>query len=228
MLLTPVALVAAAAALSMFRPLFLALTSEDGPVEWLQVATLVVIVIWAGRLTRALWRVDDRALAGLYGLVTVGALFVSIEEVSWGQRIIGLVTPDGLAEINRQGETNIHNIPILQRAFGFAELVAATYAIVAGLAIGILQPRVRRLYLLVPPAFLASAFAIPAIYRLARYTFVPVAGQSVNRVAELAELALYVGILAFVVLALRRLRLEIGEEEPAPQRVGSPPVQGAS
>ena len=34
------------------------------------------------------------------------------------------------------------------------------------------------------------------------------AGQTLNRFAEIAELMLYLGILAFVVLALRRLRAE--------------------
>ncbi len=227
LLVLPLALTAGIATLAAFRPLFVAVTSEDGLVEWLQVAALVMIALWAGRLARDLQRHADRPRSALYALVTVGALFVAIEEISWGQRIVGLVTPDAIAELNRQGETNVHNIPFVQRAFGLAELAAAGYALVAGLVVAVLQPRVRRLYVLVPPAFLASAFAIPAIYRLARYTIVPQAGQSINRVGELAELSLYAGILAFVVLALRRLRAEMGRA-PEPEGRGTSRVQGAS
>lgn len=39
------------------------------------------------------------------------------EEISWGQRIFGWDTPDMLLEINAQGETNLHNIPIIEYNF---------------------------------------------------------------------------------------------------------------
>jgi hypothetical protein len=37
-------------------------------------------------------------------------LFVGGEEISWGQRIIGVTTPESLAVINVQNEINLHNI----------------------------------------------------------------------------------------------------------------------
>lgn len=42
----------------------------------------------------------------------MGALFfwAAGEEISWGQHILGTVTPDWLAKINGQQETNLHNI----------------------------------------------------------------------------------------------------------------------
>lgn len=36
-------------------------------------------------------------------------LFFAVEEISWGQRIIGFETPDFLALSNTQEEFNIHN-----------------------------------------------------------------------------------------------------------------------
>ena len=35
---------------------------------------------------------------------------VALEEISWGQRILGLRTPELLLEVNRQKELNLHNI----------------------------------------------------------------------------------------------------------------------
>ena len=32
------------------------------------------------------------------------------EEISWGQRILGIETPESLEGINDQGETNLHNL----------------------------------------------------------------------------------------------------------------------
>lgn len=210
-LITPVAVVLALAALLAVPPVFLAVTQEDGYLEWGQVLVLALIAGSAAALSRSLARQDRRGLATLYVVVTVGTLFVLFEEVSWGQRIIGLVTPDFLAEINRQGETNIHNIRVIQWLFGFGELVVAVYAIGAGLVAASVRPDLARFYPLVPPAFLATAFLLPGAYRLVRYTVAQEPGRTLNRLAEVAELSLYLGILVFVVLVLIRVRREASE-----------------
>ena len=46
-------------------------------------------------------------------------VFVAGEEISWGQRIIGLATPDFLIDLNAQGEFNVHNINTLIRWFNY-------------------------------------------------------------------------------------------------------------
>lgn len=46
---------------------------------------------------------------------------VAGEEISWGQRIFGLDTPEVLQSVNWQGEITLHNIGPLQRA-GFHEM----------------------------------------------------------------------------------------------------------
>jgi len=45
----------------------------------------------------------------LFLLFSIGLFFVSLEEISYGQRIFGWKTPDKIQEINIQKETNIHN-----------------------------------------------------------------------------------------------------------------------
>ena len=44
----------------------------------------------------------------------LGILFLVIflEEISWGQRIFNITTPESIREINMQGELNIHNLEI--------------------------------------------------------------------------------------------------------------------
>ena len=52
----------------------------------------------------------------------------ALEEISWGQRIIGWETPPDFAVMNYQGETNLHNLfnPYIDYAYGlFASLIAA-------------------------------------------------------------------------------------------------------
>lgn len=48
-------------------------------------------------------------------LAALGFFFFGMEEISWGQRIIGWETPQSWAEANYQEETNLHNLlnPVL-------------------------------------------------------------------------------------------------------------------
>lgn len=51
----------------------------------------------------------------VFHLVLATLMFLAFaEEISWGQRIFGWQSPDALAEINTQGETNIHNLKWFQ------------------------------------------------------------------------------------------------------------------
>ena len=47
-----------------------------------------------------------------WAFITIGGLFfwAAGEEISWGQHMFGTLTPEWLANINDQNETNIHNI----------------------------------------------------------------------------------------------------------------------
>jgi hypothetical protein len=208
-LVAPIAILATAGVLALVaRPAFLALTSEDGLLEWSEFVVVLLVVGASAALGLTCWRHGLRPPGLFYALAAMGALFVALEEISWGQRVFDLVTPTELGAINRQGETNVHNIPLVQSLFGLAELAVAVYAVVASAVVAVRRPAIRHLYLVVPPLFLAGLFLVPALYRLARYTVVQEAGQTLNRVAEIAELMLYLGILVFVVLALRRLRAE--------------------
>lgn len=43
-------------------------------------------------------------------LLAIGVFFVALEEISWGQRIVGFGTPTLMTDYNLQGETNVHNL----------------------------------------------------------------------------------------------------------------------
>ena len=48
-------------------------------------------------------------------LLAVGLLFIGGEEISWGQRIFGIRTPEVIESLNDQGELNLHNIGALEK-----------------------------------------------------------------------------------------------------------------
>ncbi len=52
----------------------------------------------------------NRLLTAWMVLMAVCSFYLAGEEASWGQHYLGWVTPDDIAELNDQGETNLHNM----------------------------------------------------------------------------------------------------------------------
>jgi hypothetical protein len=85
---------------------------EDGIVEWLTVLGLILGCIvclrrfFQLRKNRTAW----------FLLVTIGLglllFFAAGEEISWGQRILGIKSSEFFKEKNSQGETNLHNLVV--------------------------------------------------------------------------------------------------------------------
>ncbi|MCY4027264.1 MAG: hypothetical protein OXH75_13255 [Acidobacteria bacterium] len=87
-------------------------TAEDGLLEWLTVLALGAIAVvlanrlWKYRLSFT-WR-QRSVLAALVVLATFGAG----EEISWGQRLLGIETSEFFLDHNRQQEINLHNLVV--------------------------------------------------------------------------------------------------------------------
>lgn len=85
---------------------------EDGFVEWLTVVALVASAVlmlrraWALRKVRTPWFLFVTVMAAAVFLFGAG------EEISWGQRLFSVETPEWLAERNKQSEMNLHNLVI--------------------------------------------------------------------------------------------------------------------
>lgn len=70
---------------------------------------LIGLIAFVGTATHYAKR--RKPLATALSILTALVLLVMIgEELSWGQRIFGWATPDSIAAINKQGETNLHNM----------------------------------------------------------------------------------------------------------------------
>lgn len=106
-----------------------ALCREDGVIEWLTavlylLAAILIVVAGKTQTIGKIW---------FWGL---GLLFFAIagEEISWGQRIFGIPTPDTLQAINVQHELSLHNISGIHervRMFGLLFILGFCYLLPA-------------------------------------------------------------------------------------------------
>lgn len=100
-------------ALAAIRPsLAVWLVREDGLVQWLQFALLAataVVLIAGARAAR------ERGARRAFALLAALTIMLAMEEISWGQRVLGIATPAFIREANVQGELTLHNLEPFQR-----------------------------------------------------------------------------------------------------------------
>lgn len=83
---------------------------EDGLVEWLTV--IFLLASSSVCFFRVFTLRGHRPKLFIFCTVMLGLLFIfgAGEEISWGQRIFGIESPEFFKEYNGQGETNLHNL----------------------------------------------------------------------------------------------------------------------
>jgi hypothetical protein len=88
---------------------FVWITGEDSVLEYLQ----FMFYLFSGFISYKIFlllKKKKRFFSLLFLIFSIVLFFISLEEISYGQRIFGFTTPEQIKEINLQEETNIHNI----------------------------------------------------------------------------------------------------------------------
>lgn len=145
---------------------YMDMTEEDQFVEWTTYFALfisgVMSLVIAGR------RLQKRLPFFMFFLLFgVASVLFAFEEISWGQRVIGIESPEYFIEHSDQKEVNVHNV--LQQRFEIkTKFIASQVLFFFGAVFPVLfyDPRFRRLFqkvrLVVPSIALAPGFLIAA------------------------------------------------------------------
>jgi len=162
--LFPLLAVALIAACKLTPRLYMAVIREDGLVEWATALVYCVATAFAVSLVFHFWRDKEKIYALLYGILAIGMFFVAMEEISWGQRQLGLETPDTIRDINYKGEFNLHNVSSFPLHESY--IVVGLYGAFSRLiSTSLLRIRNKKfINLLTPPYALCLYFFIPFAY----------------------------------------------------------------
>ena len=200
------------------RNLFRFLLAEDGPIEWATFAGFIIAMLLGIAISNAFLKTSNRGYAWFFGVFSIAMLFCAGEELSWGQRIFDLPTPEPLRIPGVQDEIVFHNIG---GKFGIFNMALLLVELVAGLAY-FLKRRVTQgrkdthVNYLFPPLCLSSSFAIALIYKVLQLTIwqdTATVEYVIRKYAEWTELCLAFGLVMFAWLVLRQLRISVASRQ---------------
>lgn len=193
---------------------YTAMVREDGPVEYATSAAYFAAGWIAVIVGRGLLRRDERLLGVLWLGLAVALVLVGFEEISWGQRVLDVPTPELLAS-NVQNEMNLHNLPWAQRGLHGAYVVVGLFGALAWAAVPARSsPRVRELAAWLVPAGVLFSFFLPValfylVFDLTPRAFIGSDSLRFGFVSsfdqEPVEMLLAFGFLAFTLHAWARL-----------------------
>ena len=198
--------------------LFYGMVQEDGALEW---GTFWAFLLAAGvaGVGAVRQRRDDGSLPWCFVGLAIFCFVVAMEEISWGQRLLGYRPHSYFLEHNFQQEFNLHNVTSTKLRMLALKTVIGGYGVALPLlllvpAVGRLAGRIR---LFGPPTTLIPAFAA---------TFLIYAAYPFKFAGEVAELMLGLGFL-FAQLARVRPLPPAGGPGRAPTQAAEIALYGA-
>lgn len=185
------------------QELFRFLVEEDSVIE---TAQFIFYLLSAGILFKLgrNWLSKNKVVAFSLILVSLLFLIVAGDEISWGQRIFNISTPEEIAINNTQEEITIHNMvfvfPLVYKGYLLLGFLGGTAWLIDGLLERALSDKLRKQYqksheirqLFVPQWYLSSYFLIAFAYNLNKVYLNPAMGESLWE--EPMELLLVSGI----------------------------------
>jgi hypothetical protein len=111
---------------------FRVLVKEDGLLENIQFIFFLLSCGLSWHLAIEMRRCGEKNTSIFFWLGVILFFFIAMEEISWGQRIFAIPTPEWLLPLNYQRELNLHNIPY----FGMSKiyLFVGGYGVFSGAA----------------------------------------------------------------------------------------------
>jgi formate hydrogenlyase subunit 3/multisubunit Na+/H+ antiporter MnhD subunit len=209
-------MLAGAATALMGKEVYKWFTGEDGAAENLQVLFFALAFVLCFPVIARLWKAGAQArqaklFAAMYLVLSLGLFFIIGEELSWGQRIFGWETSEELKAINKQEETNIHNIEGIGDKIKWLHVVMGAYGTILPLIFLRAQISARPLdavSLLVPHFTLLPYFLSTLLWRLQANLWKPPKRLYfvITEYSEVMELVLAIAFFVFLLFQFRNLK----------------------
>ena len=194
---------------------------EGGLFEYGTSLAYILAFVFALPVARYFYQTKQKRLGFFYYFMAGCFLFVGLEELSWGQHLLGWHSPSFFETYNSQQETTLHNLIWVNEYIDYGYWILG---LVGGIA-WLLIPRMKHwrlnVYYLIPDWYLSSFFFLVCYsYTIRAYDYyeeiqsffqsvnLGFLGQFILPFGEFAELLLGLGFLFFVMALYVKQGLE--------------------
>ncbi len=214
---------------TFFSEFYIFIVHEDSILEYTQVAFYIFSSFICWYAAHCFYKEGLLLHCILYVLLALGLGLVSIEEVSWGQRILNLENPEYFGEHNVQKEISLHNLDIIQPLLGWLYTLTGFYGAFSSWLSGLWMPRERLdgkhlINFITPEWFVSSYFFfgffvyflfgfVRPLVMLLGLDYMEIGSYFSWRDEEVSELFLSMGFFVFAITKVIRIK-DLQREKP--------------
>jgi hypothetical protein len=184
---------------------FFNLVKEDHFIENSQFLALFISSITSLYLAFKFYKFN-KLLSVLYLFAALGLFFVSGDEISWGQRLLGINSPEYIARNNAQEEINVHNLYFFNNIIGFIYMLVGLYGAFSWAIVRKPDKPLRFLTWITPQKELFFFFFAGFLYNLYALLSQVYNLYFIGEWSEVAELMLDLGVLIFLLSVFLKIK----------------------
>lgn len=193
------------------RPAVLWTLRENRPVELLTFIIFILSSVRGFIVARQMKTIgESRYSVAFISAFSFLLFLIAMEEVAWGQWIFGFESPDFFQQFNKQGETTLHNIGILQ---GNSEFFRFSFGVIGIIGVTLLViPKFRNLavpLLVLPYILIITLLAGIDLYG-DFFSLPEIVDRGTARLSEVVEML--IAISTYLYLSIKSRILTLGSE----------------
>jgi len=139
---------------------------EDSILEYIQFFLYILSGIFTIKIVKRLVELKESKFKIIaFSILAILFFFIAFEEISWGQRILNIETPESVASNNAQGELTVHNLTPLQFKMHFLYIAIGIYGISSRFLLKKIFPKqYLKLRIFTPDYFLFPYFLFAIVF----------------------------------------------------------------
>ena len=175
------------------------MNTEGGFIEYGTSLAFLLAAIFALPIGKFFMSQKQKFFGYLYYLITAGAFFIGMEEISWGQKLLGFESSEFFQNYNSQSEITLHNLIWINEYLDKGLMFVALIAAISWLVYQLISKNSYNYQakFMIPRWFLSSFFMIVFIF-FYLIEYIKTWNHSIATFQESIELIFSLGCLAFI------------------------------
>ena len=176
------------------------MNTEGGFIEYGTSLAFLLAAIFAFPIGKYFFAIEQKLMGYLYYFISAGFFFVGMEEISWGQKLLGFESSEFFQTYNSQEEITLHNLVWVNEYMDKGVMFAGLLAGISWLFYSLISKFKSnyRIKYIIPRWFLSSFFLIVFLF-FYLIEYIQTWNSTIATFQEAVELIFSLGCLCFII-----------------------------